>query len=197
MAAGNPVEILEYNEEVEYKSIDFSNYELADYTFDNCQFISCKFNELSLHSSAFSSCCFKGCELVLTSLINTRLTDVTFIASKIMGIDFSVCNDFGLSFEFRESIMDSIVIFGKKLRKTKMIECQIKNSDFTDMDFKEADFSKSTFENVVFHNCQLEKADFRSSQGYAIDPGTNRLKNARFSLPEAQSFLGFLGIKIE
>jgi hypothetical protein len=49
----------------------------------------------------------------------------------------------------------------------------------------------------MFHQCNLEKADFRKAEGYSIDFRINRIASARFNLPEAGSFLGFLGIRID
>lgn len=83
------------------------------------------------------------------------------------------------------------------MKKSKIINCKIKNSYFTDTDFRESDFSGTCFEKVIFHNCNLEKSDFRTASGYEIDPGDNKIKNSKYRLPEALSFLGFLGIKID
>jgi fluoroquinolone resistance protein len=194
----NPLLLSEVNENTKYTSINFSEHSLGDdYLFENCLFVSCKFNSITINKINFCSCIFHECEFILTKLNNTTLNGVKFINCKLMGINFSDCNDFALFMEFDESILDYIVVFGKNLKKTSMIKCHVRNSDFTETDFREADFSGTTFEKTTFHNCNLEKSDFRTSSGYEIDPAANKIKNAKFSLPEAQSFLGFLGIKLE
>lgn len=185
------------NEDTKFSSVDFSKYNIAGCLFENCFFESCRFNEITLNKCTFNSCVFSECEIVLTKFANTTLNEAAFLNCKLTGVNLSDCNDFGLSLEFNGSILDYVVISGKKLKKTDFTACRINNSDFTDIDFKESDFSETIFENTAFRNCNLEKCDFRTSSGYEIDPALNVIRNARFTLPEAQSFLLFLGIKID
>ncbi len=190
-------ELADYNENSVYTGIDFAEYDPADIGFENCRFVSCRFPGLSLSGVSFCTCVFEGCEFTLTKFAGATLNGVSFSGCKLVGVNLSDCSDFGLSPEFRDSILDSVVAFGKSLRKLPIVDCRLKDCDFTEMDFKEADFSGSEFEAVAFHNCALEKADFRTARGYEIDPASNRIRGLRCSLPEAQSFLGFLGIRVE
>ena len=45
------------------------------------------------------------------------------------------------------------------------------------------DFTRATFENT-----NIEKADFRTSFNYSMDPEINRIKKAKFSLPNVIGF---------
>ena len=67
---------------------------------------------------------------------------------------------------------------------SKLKECYFTNTCLTDADFCEVDLS-----GTIFHNCDLSKADFSSAINYAIDPQTNKIKKAKFSLPEAAGLL--------
>jgi hypothetical protein len=49
----------------------------------------------------------------------------------------------------------------------------------------------------MFENSILEKVDFRSSFNYIIDPETNRIKKARFSLPGVTGLLAKYDIEID
>lgn len=60
----------------------------------------------------------------------------------------------------------------------------------------ESSFEGTSFDKTSFHECNLSKADFSSAKNYSINPSENIIKNALFSLPEAQSFLEYLNIKI-
>jgi hypothetical protein len=53
------------------------------------------------------------------------------------------------------------------------------------MTLKGADFSGVDLLGTIFHNCDLCGADFSSSIQYDIDPRTNKITKAKFSLPEA------------
>jgi len=83
-----------------------------------------------------------------------------------------------------------------------MIELSFKSSELQDCDFYEAilagaDFSDCNLKGSLFENCDLREADFRRAMNYAIDPTQNKLKKARFSMPEVLSFLAPLEIEIE
>ena len=47
-----------------------------------------------------------------------------------------------------------------------------------------------------FYQCDLRKADFRDATGYKVDILGSRLKDAKFSLPEAVNLLADLKIKL-
>jgi hypothetical protein len=50
---------------------------------------------------------------------------------------------------------------------------------------------------ATFENTNLEKADFRTSFNYSIDPEINRIKKAKFALPEVLGLLNKYDLVIE
>ena len=55
------------------------------------------------------------------------------------------------------------------------------------------------FQKMLYHyshQCDLRKADFRDATGYKVDILGSRMKDARFSLPEAVNLLADLKIKL-
>ena len=96
-------------------------------------------------------------------------------------------------------------------------ECSLKYNTFTEMNFNRFDFSNgneivgsmfakcemqlANFKGVELHEtefyqCDLRKADFRDAAGYRVDILGSRLKDAKFSLPEAVNLLADLKIKL-
>lgn len=67
---------------------------------------------------------------------------------------------------------------------SKIKECQFTNTLLNGADFCDVDLSGS-----IFHHCDLSKADFSTATNYDIDPLTNKIKKAQFSLPEAAGLL--------
>ncbi len=179
-----------------YKLINFSQYDVIGHTFENCLFQSCHFNEMSLAKAGFFSCKFINSEIVLTKIEQTTLNTVMFIDSKIMGLSFADCNKFGFLLQFENCLIDNTVYYLNNFKKGKFINCHVRNTDFTECDMRETDFSNTKFEKTTFKKCNLGKADFRTASNYGIDPFDNKIKKAKFSLPEAQSFLEFLRIEI-
>jgi uncharacterized protein YjbI with pentapeptide repeats len=187
----------DYHAGMRFEGVDFSGLPLADHTFEDCVFASCRFKELSLARVAFVSCAFESCELVLVKLENATLNSVDFRKSKLVGVNFSDCNKFGFLPSFDDCLLESAVFFANCLKKSRFIKSTIRNSEFIEVDLRDSCFDGSSLEGTTFQKCNLERADFRDAFNYSIDPVTNRLARARFKLPEAQSFLGFLGIEIE
>jgi fluoroquinolone resistance protein len=192
----NLVSFSDYYECDSFNNIDFSKLELNEHSFQSCDFISCIFDKNNLLNCSFRDCNFQKCQFTLDEMKNTMFSDVAFNECKLIGLNFSECNNISFSVTFNGSILDSVVMFEKSLNKTKYINCFIRNTDFDNCDMRFCDFSGSKFEKTSFHKCNLEKSDFSKAIGYEIDPSTNKLKNAKFSLPEAYSFLLFLGIKL-
>jgi fluoroquinolone resistance protein len=196
----NADQLIEENdthEDSEFVSVHFNQLNIADHTFENCKFSSCHFQNMAMPGATFRSCVFEKCEFVLSKMSDVTLSDTIFESCKIMGVNFSECNNFAFSAEYHNCSIDNSMFFSMDFRKGKFLKCRLVDTDLSDCDFSEADFSDTIFKHVTIHNCNFEKADFRSAQGYAINAATNQVHNARFSLPEAQSFLSFLGIKLE
>jgi len=76
-------------------------------------------------------------------------------------------------------------------------DCEIPESTFSACNLSGAKFTGCALDNTEFYNCDAMGADFRDASGYRIDIMSNKLKNARFSFPEAMNLLGGLGIRIE
>ena len=186
----------DYHAGKRFEGIDFSGLPLSGHTFEACAFSSCRFRETSLARVSLISCTLEECELVLATLENATVNAVAFRKSKLVGVNFSDCNRFGFSPSFDDCLLESAVFYGNGLKKARFANSKIRNSDFIEVDLRESSFEGSSLEGSSFQKCNLERADFRAAFDYAIDPATNKLARARFTLPEAQSFLGFLGIDI-
>ena len=59
------------------------------------------------------------------------------------------------------------------------------------VNFEDVDLS-----GTIFHGCDLSKADFSKAIRYDIDPQANKIKKAKFSLPEAAALLRGFDITI-
>ena len=73
----------------------------------------------------------------------------------------------------------------------------MRENHFTNTTLSGADFSDVELSGTLFHNCDLSKANFSTATRYDINPLTNQIKKARFSLPEAVGLLRGFDITIE
>ena len=114
----------------------------------------------------------------------------------MLGLHFEHCNEFGLSFSFDNCNLKHSSFFKAKLKKTSFKNSILHEADFTDCDlsgsvFDICDFTRATFEKTI-----LEKADFRTSYNFSIDPEKNRIKKAMFSMSGAAGLLHKYDIEI-
>lgn len=196
----NPDEELKTNSlhiRMTYKNIDFAEKNIKDHEFENCTFEDCHFVKANLTAVAFMDCKFKNCDFVIPILVNTGIKSCDFYGCKFMGVDFSDCSNFFFSPSFQDCMINACNFEGNKMSKTEFYYCKIRETTFINCDLSESRFDNSEFQRTDFQNCQLQKSDFTDALGYTINPFTNKLKGARFSLPEAQSFLYFLDIEVE
>ncbi|GAB1483233.1 hypothetical protein MASR2M78_20490 [Treponema sp.] len=82
------------------------------------------------------------------------------------------------------------------MKKNKIINSVIEECFFQSTFLVEANFSGSTFSDTLFHNCDLQKANFLDARGYNIDPVVNKVRKAKFSVPEVLNLLNGFGIEI-
>jgi uncharacterized protein YjbI with pentapeptide repeats len=190
-----------------YRDQVFSNVTLATpkltrTEFDSCVFENCNFREATLYACRFSNCVFSGCDLGLAKLPNCRFIEVEFKQSKLIGIDWTTVGTSStdlimFSVGFEGCVLDFSSFYGMSIAKTKMRDCSAKEADFTETDLSEADLRGTDFEASTFLHTTLEKANLIDARNYAIDPLLNKIRRAKFSLPDAVSLLATFEIKIE
>ena len=159
--------------------------------FENCSFITCKFE-----GCRFLTTTFDGCVLSAVVPMNSRFDEATFKNCKVMGIDWTRTTE-TRKLQFTGSQITYCNFRFLALPGLKMEKCEVKDADFIEAKLKGASFVKSDLEKTRFFKTDLTEADFRGAWNYSIDPGTNTLKKAKFSLPEAIGLLESLDIVIE
>ena len=96
-----------------------------------------------------------------------------------------------------DSSLDYASFYGLKPRSSKFKNCTFREADFTLSDVSSVDFDQCDFTGAHFEKTNLEKADLRTCRNYLIDPDTNKIKKARFSMPQVVGLLYKYDIVIE
>ncbi len=191
----------------QYEGETFTAFAAPMHTFTRTDFIACVFDRCVFTESAFSHCSFTdcrftGCDLSLARVDGSRFTDTRFHASKLLGIDWTKAGDaviskLFLSVHFDDCLLNYATFFGLTLRRGRFVGCVAREVDFREADLTETLCTTTDFTGSKFHHTNLTKADFRGATNYAINPATNTVMKARFSLPEAVSLLSGFDIVIE
>ncbi len=180
-----------------YQGVDFKENPLPKGEYENCTFAGCDFSNTDLSGFKFLACKFTGCNLSLVTLGKTVFQSVQFKESKMLGLRFEACNPFGLSFGFENCGLNHSSFYRLKARQTIFKNCQLQETDFTEADLTGAVFDHCDLARATFARTVLEKADFRTAYHYALDPEANRIRKARFALPQVVGLLSKYDIQID
>ena len=165
-------------------------------SFYNCTFTNCDFTESDFSFSLLSDCVFKDSNLSLIRLAETKIHSAQFNACKIMGVDFTQISKLIFKVGFRESQITKCTFSSLDMVESEFIDCNIYQSDFYKAKLGKSNFSGSDLEQSIFEDTDLRGVDFSNAKNYSINPLTNKIKNAEFTMPEAIHLLDALDVKI-
>ncbi|KAF1079090.1 MAG: hypothetical protein GQF41_4605 [Candidatus Rifleibacterium amylolyticum] len=180
-----------------FESVDFTKTGISQGTYENCRFVGCNFSSCCFSSMNLISCEFESCNLSLVKVNGLTLNDVLFKYCKQIGWNFTGCNDVMFTAYFERCNLNFSVFTEMCLKGTKFKDSSLQEADFARSDLAGAEFANCDLLRAVFVNTNLEKADFRTSYNYAFDPGQNRIKKAKFSLPGVLGLLSCYDIVID
>ncbi len=184
-------------EDTLFEKVDYTVNNLARGEYENCRFANCNFYGGDISHITFRECVFEDCDFSLAKMKNTALNDIHFIGCKLLGVQFEECNQFLLSLDFVNCVLKLAVFYKLKLKKTRFVNCNLQETDFTETDLTSVLFDNCDLQRTIFHKTILEKADFRTSYLYSIDPEQNRITKARFSRMGVTGLLDKYKIEIE
>jgi len=184
----------EYYDEI-FENLNISNQTIKSIEFDDCSFKNCIFNTSILQHCKFTECTFENCNLSLMKPKGSVFNDIKISNSKAIGINWTLCNKpFEVNFESSDISMSSF--YELDLRHTKIISCKANDIDFGKTNLEKVNFKDTDLKGTIFGDTNLKDTDLRFAINYLIDPQNNFLKGTKVSLPQANSFLEFLDIKI-
>jgi|SRR3989338_8309620 len=176
--------------------LQYENETIENKKFDECVFKKCHFISCEIKNCIFIDCIFEDCVLSADLPTNSRFIDVSFKNSKIIGIDWTKAKELR-NLIFKKSSVDYCNFRFLEIKGIKIEESTAVEADFTEAKMQSSTLTGTDFEKAIFFKTDLTKSDFRNSKNYNIDPLTNKLKEARFSYPEAINLLIHLDIKVD
>ncbi|MCM2267613.1 MAG: pentapeptide repeat-containing protein [Elusimicrobiales bacterium] len=169
-------------------------------TFEACLLRNCDFTKAEFGFCKFLDCRFESCNLSLAKLRGSVFSGTTFKDSKLVGVNWTEAHwpriRLACPVQFENCLLNDSVFLGLSLRKTRLARCQARGADFRETDLTEADLSHTDFSGALFGGTNLTGANLVQARDYAIRAADNKLKDAKFSLPEAMALLYCLDIKI-
>jgi fluoroquinolone resistance protein len=179
---------------VTFSETVFSGQDLTQFSFEDCIFDRCDFTDAQMMGAQFLDCTFKACNLSNVNLRNGSFRNINFQNCKLLGVQWGDLKSL-MQLNFEECNLSYNVFSGVKLKKTRMTQCTLREAEFLNADFSESDFQGSDFLGARFMGTALLKADFRDAKNYSIDPTSNKIRGAKFSVPEVMGLLDAFGIE--
>ncbi len=179
-----------------FKDLELRSGECSKFFFEDCYFTHCNFSGLNFVHCHFLNSQFESCDLSNTKFSNGRLRNGQFKHCKMLGIAWGQLTDIS-PLTFEDCKLDFSNFSNLKMKKSIFLRSSLRDCDFTQSDFSESDFRETDLQNARFFQTNLTKSDFRDAQHYLLHPAENKIKGARFSLPEALQLLSEFGIILD
>ncbi|MEI3800212.1 MULTISPECIES: pentapeptide repeat-containing protein [Chitinophaga] len=183
------------HEHKKFEHIIWEGKTISGREFYDCHFYKCSLKECVFEECVFDKCTFEECDLSLIQFKQTSFNKVILQHSKAIGIAWHNARN-ALTVEFHHSRLSYCNFSGKNLKKGIFLHCQADEADFSGCNLSQADFGGTDLAGARFFETDLTQANFAGAQRYAIDVRTNKVKKAKFSLPDALSLLDGLGVEI-
>ncbi|HIW97615.1 MAG TPA: pentapeptide repeat-containing protein [Candidatus Tidjanibacter gallistercoris] len=165
---------------------------------DGCTFDRCTVAGRHLNGIVLLDCRFDGCDFSLSSLAGTVTDGVAFSGCKMTGVAFGersgTCR---LSASFAECILDNALFQYLEAPRSMFRHCRMRGTVFDRCMMKETLFEMCDMHEASFSDCDLTGTDFLTSDGFTLDPETNRLRGARFAVASLPGLLAKYRIKTE
>lgn len=121
---------------------------------------------------------------------------MVFRESKLVGVDFTEINSIFTNFSFEESRLTYSNFSSLKMPGSVFRGSVLKGVDFVEADLTGADFRGVEFSDCRIHQAKCERADFRNSLGFVIDPRVTPIRGAKFSFDGALTLLSAFEVDI-
>ena len=184
------------HQEKEFSKLNLPKKQTVRAEFYKCKFISCNLFQSKFIECDFENCTFESCDMSLAAFENSRLLDVSFIKTKLVGFEWTKLRN-PSRYSFKECKLDGSNFFKVNIQQLHMINCSARECDFTEANLSKGEFSGTDFLGSRFGQTNLSFADFSDALNYAIDPNKNKLKKTVFTQPEVTTLLNYFDIVIK
>jgi uncharacterized protein YjbI with pentapeptide repeats len=180
-----------------FNQIAYATDELNLKEFERCVFTNCDFTACNFIGVTFIDCNFKACNFDGAKINHVALRTVRFEQCQIKEVNFSMCNKLIFEISFIECILDFSKFYTLKIKGTAFTDCSLIAVDFMNTDLTSVIFDNCDLYRSEFNKAIANKANFRTSYNYSIDPEKTKVKKAIFSLSEVKGLLYKHDLKIK
>ena len=179
----------EYFLDKEYNNHTYGVDEVNFKEFECCTFNQCTFSACNFMDVTFIDCVFNDCIFSEGKINHVALRTVTFNRCEIKDVNFSMSNKLIFEVRFTDCVLDFSKFYTLKIKGTPFIDCSLVAVDFMATDLTEVLFENCGLYRAEFAKAIANKANFKTSYNYTIDPKVTKLKKAIFALEGLKGLL--------
>lgn len=181
----------------EFKDIKVRSLKKTE--LESCTFVKCHFGNAILEDCLFVDCTFEQCDLGMAKVPASRFDNVSFVKSKMLGIDWGEANlSLGFKIKCDESDLSFSFLSKMKLEGSKFEYCKLHEVDFTGSSCRQVSFKGSDLLKAIFERCDLSMADFSGAKYYNFGLGeTNKTSGTIVEFPNATGLLTQYGLRFK
>jgi uncharacterized protein YjbI with pentapeptide repeats len=179
----------DYFLDIEYNNLIYGEEEVNLKEFECCIFNHCDFSQCLFVAVTFIDCTFNDCIFSGAKINYVALRTVFFNRCKIEDVNFAMCDKLIFEVHFKECVLDFSKFYTLKIKGTTFVDCSIVAVDFMSADLTEVVFDNCDLYRSEFAKANANKANFKTSYNYTIDPTKTKIKKAVFSLNEVKGLL--------
>lgn len=179
----------DYFLDIEYNNLIYGEEEVNLKEFECCIFNHCDFSQCLFVAVTFIDCTFNDCIFSGAKINYVALRTVFFNRCKIEDVNFAMCDKLIFEVHFKECVLDFSKFYTLKIKGTTFVDCSIVAVDFMSADLTEVVFDNCDLYRSEFGKANANKANFKTSYNYTIDPTKTKIKKAVFSLNEVKGLL--------
>lgn len=179
----------EYFLERTYDGILYGKDDANFKEFEGCVFNGCDFSRCTFLAVTFIDCVFNDCIFDNAKINYVALRTVTFNRCQMRDLNFAMCDKLIFEIAFHGCILDFSKFYTLKIKATVFTDCSL-----VAVDFMNADLTGVVFERCDLYRCEFDKAiankaNFRTSRNYTINPEKTKLRKAVFALEGLRGLL--------
>lgn len=175
--------------DIEYNNLTYGEKDLNLKEFECCTFNQCDFSQCNFIGVVFIDCTFNDCVFNGAKINHVALRSVFFNRCKMEDVNFSMCDKLIFEVHFKECVLDFSKFYTLKIKGTTFIDCSLVAVDFMRTNLTEVLFDNCDLYRSEFAKAIANKASFKTSYNYTIDPMHTRIKKAVFSLADVHGLL--------
>ena len=188
---------MDYFLDIEYNNLTYGEEEVNFKEFECCTFIHCDFSQCVFLAVTFIDCVFNDCNFNATKINYVALRTVTFNRCGMKEVNFAMCDKLIFDIAFTYCVLDFAKFYTLKLKGTSFMHCSLIAVDFMSADLTEVVFDACDLYRSEFAKAIADKANFKTSYNYTIDPTKTKIKKAVFALEGLKGLLAKYEVVVE